>query len=248
MKILLIAGHGQGDCGAVGNGYQEATLTREVVMLLKPILSKYADVTVFDTSKDMYKFLKAGNKYNFKDFDYVLEFHFNAFNTKAYGTEILVHPSEKGVSVEHNILNNISAIGFTNRGVKTCSNLQNMNICKGKQNISYALLETCFIDNKNDMNLYQAKKQEIIQAIAKGIIDGFKLTNSSTNNDEVAEQKNNTSMKYYDKFPEIPKSYQPTIAKLISNGIIKGNTEGNLHLSEDMCRMLVFMDRLFEGN
>ena len=28
MNILLIAGHGDGDCGAVGSGYQEAELTR----------------------------------------------------------------------------------------------------------------------------------------------------------------------------------------------------------------------------
>ena len=28
---LLIAGHGQGDPGAVGNGYKEADLTREFV-------------------------------------------------------------------------------------------------------------------------------------------------------------------------------------------------------------------------
>ena len=38
MKILLISGHGAGDVGAVGNGYREADLTREVVNLLAPKL------------------------------------------------------------------------------------------------------------------------------------------------------------------------------------------------------------------
>jgi N-acetylmuramoyl-L-alanine amidase len=175
MKILLIAGHGQGDCGAVGNGYQEATLTREVVSLLQSILSRCADVTVFDTSKNMYKFLKSGNKFNFKEFDYVFEVHFNAFNKTAHGTEILVHPNEKGVSVEQNIINGIAALGFTNRGVKRRTDLLNMNTCKKVQGVSYALLETCFIDNQNDMKLYQAKKQNVVQAIAKGIITGFGL-------------------------------------------------------------------------
>ena len=52
MKILLIAGHGDGDCGALGCGYEEANLTREVVGLLKTQLGKYADVDVFDTSKN----------------------------------------------------------------------------------------------------------------------------------------------------------------------------------------------------
>ena len=36
MKILLIAGHGEGDSGAVANGYKEAELNREVVQKLKP--------------------------------------------------------------------------------------------------------------------------------------------------------------------------------------------------------------------
>lgn len=180
MKILLIAGHGQGDCGACGNGHQEATLTREIVSLLKPILSKYADVTVFDTSKNMYKFLKSGNKFNFKAFDYVFEVHFNAFNCKARGTEILVHPNEKGVSVEQNIVNGIAALGFTNRGVKRRTDLLNMNTCKKVQGVSYALLETCFIDSKNDMKLYQAKKQDVVQAIAKGIVTGFGLKEDDT--------------------------------------------------------------------
>ena len=175
MKILLIAGHGAGDCGAVGNGYQEATLTREVVSLLKPILSKYADVTVFDTSKNMYKFLKSGNTFNFKAFDYVFEVHFNAFDKTAYGTEILVHPTEKGVSVEQNIINGVAALGFTNRGVKRRTDLLNMNTCKKVQGVSYALLETCFIDNQNDMKLYQEKKQDVVQAIATGIVTGFGL-------------------------------------------------------------------------
>ena len=80
MKILLIAGHGQGDPGACALGYQEADLTRELVSLVRPKLSKYAEVTVFDTNKNPYTYLKS-NKYNFKEYDYVLEIHFNADDT-----------------------------------------------------------------------------------------------------------------------------------------------------------------------
>lgn len=186
MKILLIAGHGQGDPGACACGYQEATLTREIVSLLKNKLSSFADVSVFDTSKNMYKYLKSGSSYNFQAFDYVFEIHFNAGvgdisgNGKTTGVEILVHTSERGVSVEQGILNNITALGFKNRGVKTRSNLLVMNTCKGKQGVSYALLETCFIDDLDDMKRYQAKKNEIADSITKGIIDGFGLNKIET--------------------------------------------------------------------
>ena len=35
MNVLLIAGHENGDSGAVGNGYEEAELTREFAVLLR---------------------------------------------------------------------------------------------------------------------------------------------------------------------------------------------------------------------
>lgn len=186
MKILLIAGHGQGDPGACANGYKEADLVREIVPKLKNKLSAYASVDVFDMNKNMYKFLKAGNAFNFKNYDYVFELHFNAGvndtkgDGKTTGTEVLVHTSEKGTAVEKAIVNNVSDLGFKNRGVKTRSDLQNMNMCKKRQGVSYALIETCFIDDKDDMKLYMAKKDEVISAMANGIISGFNLGAVST--------------------------------------------------------------------
>ena len=181
MKILLICGHGAGDPGACAFGYQEATLVREIAPKLKNILSAYADVTIYDLNKNMYKYLKAGNSFNFGEYDYVFELHFNACvddetgDGKTTGTEILVHELEKGTSVEELIVNNIAALGFKNRGVKRKTNLQNMNICKKRYGVSYALLETCFIDDLDDIKLYNSKKDEVVNAIATGIIEGFEL-------------------------------------------------------------------------
>lgn len=180
MKILLIAGHGAGDPGAVGFGYKEAELTRELVKLIKPKLSKFAEVSVFDTNKNPYAYLRQSS-YNFKKYDYVFEIHFNAAaydrsgDGRTTGTEILVHPNEKAVTVEVAILKKFSAIGFKNRGVKVRYNLQNMNIVKGSQNVSYALLETCFIDDKDDMELYAKRKDAVAYAIAEGMAEGFGL-------------------------------------------------------------------------
>ena len=182
MKILIICGHGAGDAGACALGYQEATLVREIAPTLKNVLSKYADVTLFNPEQNMYKFLKAGNSFNFGVYDYVLELHFNAFNTKAYGTEILVRNLKEGISVEQMIVDNIARLGFTNRGVKKRSDLMNMNVCK-KQGVPYALLETCFVDNANDMKLYMSHKNEVIMAIANGIIDGFGLKKNNDLNE-----------------------------------------------------------------
>ena len=181
MDILLISGHGEGDPGAVGCGYKEADITREIAPKLKSALSKYADVTLYDTEKNMYKQLKSGKTFDFKKYDYVVELHLNACvndikgNGKTTGTEVLVHSLEKGISVEEAILKNFEKLGFKNRGVKRKTDLLNMNTCKKKQGVSYALIEVCFIDDLDDMNLYQAKKNDIPKAIADGIVKGFGL-------------------------------------------------------------------------
>lgn len=170
MRILLIAGHGDGDCGAVGNGYKEADLTREVAALLKAELDGYADVTIADINKNWFSYLKA-NSFNFKPYDYVIEIHFNAGG--GTGTEIYITTSEKTHGVETEIVKGISNIGFSNRGVKR----KNWSVIEKvkKQGVSSALLEVCFIDNSYDMKLYQNKKKEIIKAIANGVINGFSL-------------------------------------------------------------------------
>ena len=222
-----MAGHGQGDSGAVGNGYKEADLTREFLQLLQPKLSKYADVTVFDTNKNPYTYLKS-NKYNFKEYDYVLEIHFNAAvndrvgDGRTTGAEILVHPNEKGVSVEEKTLKKLEALGLRNRGVKVRDNLQNMNICKGNYGVSYALLEVCFIDDKDDMTLYAQKKDVLAFAVAEGIAEGFKLTAKED---------------VFVGFKDIKGHYAETdIKDLLKMGIIKGDGDGNFRPEDALKR------------
>ena len=220
LKILLISGHGDGDPGACALGYQEADLTREILKLVEENLSAYeTKVTVFDTNKNPYKYFKA-NKYDFKQYDYVFEIHFNAAandrggDGKTTGTEILVHPTERSTSVENAILENIEALGFRNRGIKVRNNLQNMNICKGSQGVSYALLETCFIDDKDDMVLYQKKKEAVAKAVSDGIAKGFKL-----------KAKEVETM-----FKDIKGHYaEAYIKELATMGIVKGDGSGKFN-------------------
>ena len=176
MKILLIAGHGDGDCGAIGCGYKEADLTREVVTLVKSKLSSYAAVEVADMSVNWFN-NKA--KLPLSGVDYVLEVHFNACvndvegNGATTGTEIYVTLNEKGTTVEENIIKGIASLGLRNRGVRR-KNWAVITHCKNR-GISSALLEVCFIDDADDMKIYKAKKDSIAEAITKGIVDGFGL-------------------------------------------------------------------------
>lgn len=258
MKILLIAGHGAGDPGSIGCGYKEADLTRELVTLVKPLLAEYAEVSVYDFARKAKADVDNGIKYDYSQYDYVLEFHFNAHKPTANGTEIYVHTSETKTSVEGLILRNISRFGFTNRGIKKSSQLVVMNRCKMYQT-PYALLETCFISNENDMRIYQQNKNEIAKEIVNALVEGFKLERSDSMTEQerikfnklvkavssLAERvdKLDSKMIYGYVDDNMPSWARPTISKLIEKGILKGNANGNLNLDDNMLRIFVILDR-----
>lgn len=181
MKILLIAGHGGTpyDSGAVGNGYTEAVETRRMATAVAPLLRNYGfSVQMYDQSQDAYKVVTQGGSLPLSGVSYVMEFHLNAAandyggNGRTTGTEIFIHTNEKGDSVERAILKRVCALGFTNRGVKRSSGLAVLKHVY-KHGISHALIETCFIDDKDDMTLYKSKFYEIAHAIADGVAEGF---------------------------------------------------------------------------
>lgn len=164
MKILLIAGHGDGDPGAIGNNYKESDLTRDFITGLAKLLKM--DFEIYPFTKNCYKESMNGNTPKYSNYDYVLEIHFNAFNSKKTGVELYKHINTDPKPLEEKIVKAISSHTLNNRGIKFFDNLHNMRKCY-ESKTPYALLETCFIDNKTDMEKYQKNKTEIIKNIAE---------------------------------------------------------------------------------
>lgn len=181
MKILLIAGHGGGtDPGAKAHGRRECDLTREIVPKIKSALEQYeCEVEMYNLARSaIHDIIVMGYPYNFRKFDYVLEVHFNAFRLDrgdgvTMGTEIYVTRGEKITTVEQAVVKRISALGLKNRGVKR-TDFDVIKYAKS-QGVSAALLEVCFMDDADDMAVYTAKKQQIAQAVADGIAEGYQL-------------------------------------------------------------------------
>lgn len=184
MKILLVAGHGEGDCGAVGNGCQEADLTREVVGKLYDKLKDIYDVTVYNTTKNLYKQRKNGLNFDFSKYNLIVEIHFNSFKGKSSGCEVEIHAKTKAKAVDINVLSNLAALGFKNRGTNPRSDLSNINAAY-KQGVNYCYIETCFIDSKSDMDLYKKSKNLVASAIANGIVEAYGKMKSTVELTEV---------------------------------------------------------------
>lgn len=187
MRILLISGHGAGDPGASSKFGVEATETIVMVEKIKATLGNYAQVDLYPTGRNAYQDVKKGNcQVDFGDYGYVLEVHFNSCvndisgDGKTTGTEIYVTTAEKTVGVENKIMEKIAALGLKNRGVKRTNWTV---ITKAKASgTSSALLEVCFIDDKDDMQIYTAKKDQIAAAVATAIAEQFGLKKSGGGN------------------------------------------------------------------
>lgn len=254
MNILLIAGHGAGDPGATsttnGKLHKEAEETRRVVAALQPILQKYCKVSVYPTSRNAFEDHKSGtlrSTAKFENYNYVLEIHFNAFQNgpldgKTKGVECYVTSRESGTTVEQAICKNIAAVGLTNRGVKR----YNWSVINSAKNagVSSALLEVCFIDDPDDMKVYTAKFNQIVEGIAKAIVDEFGLGDFKMESQEAPKEEEEEEMVIYKTLKDIPKDYKPTIEKLIAKGAIEGTSDTELNLEENMVRGLVINDRM----
>ena len=95
--------------------------------------------------------------------DLDISIHFNAYNGQAHGTEVLLFGNGRHRDIGQRIVNEISALGFTNRGIKDGSNLYVVKYT----NALAILIECCFCDNAEDARIYNA--EAMAAAIVKGI-------------------------------------------------------------------------------
>lgn len=216
-KILIIAGHGQGDPGATSSWGYESTFTRQLSKLIYEQLksSKDVEVTYYkngSTSYDCYQqnvktFGSAGLKISdkitgkgtvknkvisglkknanlpvFTEYDYVLEVHFNATaankNPNGDGTYtgmgFYINSYKKNYKLEKNIISSVVKLRFKQwgAGIFASSTLFNARVCQ-ELGVDYALLETAFIDDGDDMKFYKNNKKKIAKAIAKEIVKHY---------------------------------------------------------------------------
>lgn len=63
-------------------------------------------------------------------------------------------------------------------------------------------------------------------------------------NEQDEEQQEEDEMTYYKTLNDVPSYYKDAIQKAVDKGAIKGTGNGELNLSEDLCRTLTILDRL----
>jgi N-acetylmuramoyl-L-alanine amidase len=179
MKIGIDMGHtlsGEGT-GSQGCGYKEQNLTRELGKIVIEMLKKEGhtiyDCTVDKSSNNAQQLIDRVNKANKQPLDLFVSIHFNACvndvkgDGRTTGTEVLLHSmSSKAKPYAERIVKKIANVGLKNRGVKT----HNAYVLKHTK-APALLIETCFIDDRDDMNVYLKSPRKVAKAIVEGILD-----------------------------------------------------------------------------
>ncbi len=179
--VLLIAGHGRNkdgsfDPGAVSSFGREADYTRELVALVRDAVGEAIPAEVFDLEKNCYSYSKAGQGPDYSAYGLVVEIHFNAKKTadkagdgRFSGIGAYVHPGNGGRAVAERMMNAVAALGFGRWEILESTGLYNLNRAQ-EAGSRYLLLETAFLDDRDDMEWYNAHRSQVAEAVAQEII------------------------------------------------------------------------------
>lgn len=216
MKIVVDTGHclSGADTGAQGNGYREEVCTREIG---NKVISKLRALghTVILVSTDYASTLRASlnsrvSSANAAKADISVSIHLNAGGGR--GVEIYTKSAVEFTEVK-NILNNLVAIGYVNRGIKDGSDLALVGSIWTKS----MLVECGFIDSASDMKLYNSEK--IADCIVTGLVG--KTTASPSN---PAPSRPVTGNKYLNLSPSV----QTWRVYPLNKAAVVGNEVGKL--------------------
>lgn len=168
--VVLDAGHGGVNPGAVYNGRQEKDDALELVLAVGDILEANGVDVYYTRTTDVYEspYQKA-TEANEVGADYFVSIHRNSspYPNQYTGVESLVYSRYgEAARLAYNINAQLEQIGFVNHGVNERPNLVVLNSTQ----MPAVLVEVGFINTDADNQLLDERFDEVAQAIADGIL------------------------------------------------------------------------------
>ena len=188
--IVIDAGHGGSDPGAVYEGRREKDDNLSLAMAVGELLSRQGVSVIYTRTTDVYQtpFEKA-QMANQADADFFLSFHRNSSEepNQYTGVETLVYDNS-GIkqTMAENINGALSELGFRNLGVKARPGL----VVLRRTKMPALLIETGFLNHKQDNALYDEKQEEIARAIADAVLGTLDLETVAEADRRAAESDN----------------------------------------------------------
>lgn len=166
-KLFIIPGHGAGDCGAVGNGYQEAERVRALAQRIKDFGGD--DVVLSDFDMNSYEANIIGKGLVPKGYK-ILELHMDSSeHSSAKGGHVIINGKFKADEYDTALAKMISTM-FPGRSQTIVGRTDLANVNRSaSMGYNYRLMECGFISNAEDVQKFNSRMDEL----AKGILNCF---------------------------------------------------------------------------
>jgi len=180
IQIIIDAGHGGSETGAVANGYLEKDLNLKVAKLIESKLSNYFEHLHMTRTEDVAMPLRARGQFvssraeKFDGKTICLSVHFNAYNGKARGTET-IYSIFSNPALATSILNSIIKLGLPKRRVFNRKSSRGnfdyyaMHRLTGKAQT--IIVEPLFLDNTEDIKLL--RQEGFLDKLANAYVEGL---------------------------------------------------------------------------
>ena len=182
--VVLDAGHGGSDSGAVSGSRREKDYTLDTTLATSAALRAKGYNVVLTRSNDTYLSLGTrtaiSNEVKPKLFTSI---HYNSYNGSANGTEVYYNVKDKNGGLTKTAASNVlkrivNTFGFSNRGIKAKANSSGTDYYYVLRENKYPsmLIECAFIDSSKDMNKLNSdsKITNLGNQIAAGIAESIK--------------------------------------------------------------------------
>ena len=234
MKIALRGGHVPkvtGARGLIDELTEDRKVKDSVIKYLKQLGCDVLDVTPPDYIFTLNGELSYGvNKANNWGADLFISIHFNKayeYYNGALGSEVCVYSP---FDIAQRIVNELSKLGFKNRGQKVRNNLYELNHTKMKA----IIIEVCFVEATGDVALYKKLGHDLIgKTIAKAITNkNITISNvkpTVNNNDNwVKRLQEECNKQGFNSYPTLKKGARGNITKLLQEKLVSlgYNTNG----------------------
>ena len=171
--VILDAGHGGSDLGAVYQGRREKDDNLALTLAVGDILAANGVDVLFTRTTDIYETPTAkAQEANASGADYFISIHRNSspIPNQYTGIESLVYNRNlRAADIARNINRNLEAIGFANQGINERPNLAVLR----RTRMPAVLVEAGFINNDRDNIFFDEEFDAIAQAIADGILESI---------------------------------------------------------------------------
>lgn len=213
-KILLVAGHGVNDPGAVGGGINERDTMRALAKEIKSLIPDVVDI--YDVTRDMFQDTNRGGGMYATKYKEVIELHMDASkNELVKGGHAIIYISYNPDDLDKRLVKTIDeCFGIVPylrpSGISKRNNLLNLNVA-AKRGISYRLLELGFITNADNRKAVTGEQlkvtaRKLAEAISNKKIEG---TTSTVEGNEMNEKLGKTQQGDMRKL--LTKAYQDKV-------------------------------------